>query len=323
MVIEYKEDEIVKTEQFTQKPLIGYINPHGKIINYSTLIGEIGHDNWRNPATPIFLKLISFVIKGESTKWLEDFEFYDLLEKNKYDGFDEVVKRGLEYAQKINYDSYDDFLRELDNMLNVETEFAKSAAKYYKSYWNRDEFATLRYDLVKLFHKLYSNKDFFNSLGRVVYVESESYISKKYHIYDGVKQSKFYHDYLVVQLMSYFKDFLVQYLGYDSIERAMPDSDLILFNNIHDGSHGYTFSDNPRIIETSCTNINERFYNWLLMDWEIQRVPRYYWNEKEKKFELEQINHSFFQTDKEEILGKEIEAIRNQIPRDKRKAYFR
>lgn len=59
------------------------------------------------------------------------------------------------------------------------------------------------------------------------------------------------------------------------------------------------------------------------MDWQIKRVPRYFWNDKSKKFELEQADYIFHKTDKEEILEQEIESIRNQIPRTKRKAYFK
>lgn len=318
MTIDFNEQEILKIEQFTGLPLIGYINPQGKIINYSTLIGEYGHDNWRNPVTPIFLSFVSFVIKNQRMSQYK-FEGYEkLLEMNKYEGFDGIVKRGVDYYSDFNQTSYQAFLDKLQRCFEEENDNAQ-----FYSFSQRDGFEILKTDMVLFFHKLYSNDNFFDSLGRIIYVENRDFIAKKYNIEDNDRLMKFYYEYLIVNLISYMKDFCVQYLGYDSIERATPYSDLNILNNIYDSSNGYTFSNNPRTITTSCTNINERFYNWLLMDWQIQRVPRYFWNEKEKRFKLEQPDYIFHKTNKEEILEKEIEAIRNQIPKTKRKAYFR
>ena len=137
------------------------------------------------------------------------------------------------------------------------------------------------------------------------------------------EKEEFYYSYLIVHLMSYFKDICVQYLGYDSIERAWRIYDVNLFNNIHDASNGYAFSNNPRIIVTSEKNVNERFYNWLLMDWTIQQIPKKVWDDKNKKFIDEDYIFNYINRDKEEIYGKEIESIKRLVKKEDRYKYFR
>ena len=193
--------------------------------------------------------------------------------------------------------------------------------RYAGIYWNE-----LKYDLIKFFEKCYSKRDFFNSFGRIIKVQSMKTICNIYKDWCGEHlngKEDFYYDYYVMELMSHFKDILVQYLGYDSIERATPDSDLNIFNNLYEPSYGYRFSKNPKTILTSSPNPNERFYNWMINDWNIKRVPRMYWNEEEKRFIEEDPSMALYQTEKEEILGKEIESIRREVPKQYRKEYFR
>jgi len=330
MTIEYKEDEILKKEKWMYgKPLIGYINPYGQILDYSMLIGPYGHDNWRNAATPVFLSFISYVVKNyEVSKFLKsEYDFVKVLyEKNKYEGFDDVVKRGLQYDYSENHDTYDEFLQRLNDRVNKEEEKLKSTIEYGGSLRSWDVYRILRYDLVKLFEKLYSNRDFFDSLGRVIYAENSLEVLNKYSMSntnDMRQRDQFYHNYLIVQLMSYMKDICVQYLGYDSIERAWRIGDLNRVNNIYYASNGYTFSNNPRIIVTSEKNINERFYNWLLMDWTIQKIPKKIWDEKNKKFIDENYIFDYVHSEKEEILGKEIGSIKRLVKKEDRYKYFR
>lgn len=327
MTIKYQEDEILNIEKWNyNRPFIGYLNPYGQLLNYCQLVGEYGHDNWRNPATPIFLSFISFVIKNKKIKQLEEAQWdkdRSLFLKNKYEGFDDIVKRGLSYGQDINYHSYDDFLKALNKVLQEEKKSEKIHIKYCETYWDKDPWDKLRYDLAHFFEKCYSNKDFFRSLGRIIAVENRYDICQKYNKKDSWKQHEFYYEYCLIQLMSYFKDIAVQYLGYDSIERAIAEYDLVQINNIQSASNGYTFASNPRLITTSCPNPNERFYNWLLMDWQIQRIPRMLWNEEDQRFIEENTITKYYQTEKEEILGKEIESIKKQVPKEYRKQYFR
>ena len=78
-----------------------------------------------------------------------------------------------------------------------------------------------------------------------------------------------------------------------------------------------------KVITISCTNLNERFYNWLLMEWSIQKIPRMYWSKIEKRFIKGNPISNYYQTEKEEILGKEIESIKREVPKQYRKDYFR
>ena len=326
MIIDYceGEEEIKRREQLTRGPFLGYINPQGQIIDYSVLRGEPGHDNWRNPVTPYYLSFVSYLVLGDN---LESYKekaktnpvFRKMYEKNKYDGFNNSVLRGPgDYGfNNLDYPSFIEYLN--DNIKKV------SNLRFSKDEWSR-----LKYDLMSFFEKCYSKKDFFYSFGRVIKVQSFKNVTKimyrkylqrnGYDNYDDERE--FYREYCIVTLMSYFKDILVQYLGYDSIERAIPEYDINIENNIYWNSQGYTFSPIPSIF-TSCSNINERFYNWLLMDWTVLRVPRMIWNEKEQKFVQESSIIDYYQTEKEIILGKEIESIKREVPKQHRREYFR
>lgn len=331
MTIEYLEDKIIKKEKWNNGPLIGYINPNGKIIDFSVLIGEYGHDNWRNPVTPIFLQYISYIIRDKKVEDLKKFTNYDWYELNKYVGIEDVVKRGYD-SYDLNNDSYDSFLERLHEDFTKKDSYIKKLVNKYNCPLDKiPKNDILQRDILKLYIKLYSKKDFFDSLGRKIYVDNNNSVCEKYKglfIAENFSKSSqeqefYYNNYLIVELMQYFKDILVLYLGYDSIERAWPIGDLNIVNNVHWRSNGYAFMPNPRIITTSAQNINERFYNWLLMDWEIQKVPRKVWNEDKKKFEDEPYVFEYVYKAKEEILGKEIDSIKRLVPREERYKYFR
>ena len=319
MSIEYYEKQIVECEKKYQGPFIGYISPRGHLIDFSILLGKRGHDNWRNPITPVFLRYISYVIMGESLEKYKNSNnnSYKLIyENNKYDGFDDFVIRGL---SSFNYNifDYDTFINMLHNISN----------EIKKIHSSRNEYDYLEYDMMNFFEKCYSKRDFFYSLGRVIKVHNESTVFAIYKNYfesnnmNYYEEKRFYHDYVIMTLMSYFKDIMVQYLRYDSIERALPLDDLHIINNLYDFSNGYTLSQNPSIL-TSCDNPNERFYNWLLMDWNIQVLPKMLWDESNKKFIQSEIN-AYHQTDKEKMLSEEIALIKKKVPKQDRNNFFR
>ena len=317
MTIEYNEEPIEKHESLKHSPFLGYINPSGQIIDYSTILGEPHHDSWRNPVTPLFLNYISYLVLEDDLPFIkkraEDPNkpwYKELYEKNKCDGFDYSVVRGPQYK---NYNDlyYEEFISYLKNGINRVQEYKNSSSE-----WNR-----LKYDLMDFFEKCYSKDDFFRSFGRIVKLYSYEKIietSKNKLIENGYDRSdndKFYEEYRIMTLMSYFKDILVQYLGYDSFARAIPANGIFF-------DYGYAFSDTPRII-TSCSNPNERFFNWILMDWEIQRIPKMIWDDNEKRFIEESNLIDYYQTDKEIVLGQEIDTIRKNVPKQYRKQFFR
>lgn len=143
----------------------------------------------------------------------------------------------------------------------------------------------------------YQNEDFFKGYGRSLFLMSEdSFIDMYEKLYDLGEKSYnerqneieyLYYDYWSRMILSYFKDTLVQYLGYDSVEMV-----------------------SSRTICTSYPNINERFYNYKLMDFNILKVSRMMWDDENKIYRPSPIE---YQTEKEEILEKEIESIKRLV----------
>lgn len=73
MTVQYYESEMDEIEQKKGVPFVGYINPRGQLIDYSTLIGERTHYSTKNPASMMFLQFISYVMKGFSPEELNFF----------------------------------------------------------------------------------------------------------------------------------------------------------------------------------------------------------------------------------------------------------
>ena len=249
--------------------------------------------------------------------WDEDNHTY---KNNKTEGYDEIIKRGFEYFHTYNIRSYHDFLSEVATYYKSRRKIIKDHIKSTYPFWDMHVYETLQNDLMEFFNTIYQTEDFFQALGFTPQVECfEDYIEthkkemeqerKKYSWKENYSNLDFYEDYQIIQLMSYFKDIMVMYLGYDSIERRLTLD-----------SSSFT---KYKSITTSCTNPNEKFYNWLLMDWNVQRIPRMMWNEQEKRFIRENPILPYYQTEKEEILGKEIQSIQKEIPKQYRKEYFR
>lgn len=141
--------------------------------------------------------------------------------------------------------------------------------------------------------------------------------------FEDVDKSNFqYKRYVVEELMSHFKDISVQYLGYDSLERFTTSNKVIKIEPENIENYESYLLSNPRKITTSCLNPNERFFNFLAMDYEVTVLPRYFFNEKTRQFETHPLLE-FYQTDKEKILKKELQSIKRLVPLDKRQQYFR
>ncbi len=322
MAVQYFEYIMDEIEKKKYVPFVGYINPRGQLIDYTTSIGEQTHYSTKNPVSMIFLQFISYIVKGFNPKklkffWDEDGHIY---KNNKTDGFDDVIKRGFNYHIYYNSCSHDDFLQEMNTYYESRQKYIKSYINSQYSFLDMHVYEQLQNDLMIFFKNAYQNKDFFKSVGITPQVECyENYlenhgkeIEEKIKLYSWMSNRSgrdFYNEYQIAQLMSYFKDIIVMYMGYDSIERRLKLSP--------------NKSTRFKVITTSCTNPNERFYNWLLMDWNIQRIPRMYWNEQEKRFIQENPIINYYQTDKEKILSKEITSIKREIPRQLRKEFFR
>lgn len=123
------------------------------------------------------------------------------------------------------------------------------------------------------------------------------------------------------ELLSYFKDICVQYLGYDSLERFKTNGDNLNIPSFGE-YYNFDFLANPRIITSSYPNINERYYNYLLMDWVVHRLPRYNYNEETGLYEKSAFS-MIYQSETEQKLEQEIQSIKKNVPIKERKKYFR
>lgn len=96
-------------------------------------------------------------------------------------------------------------------------------------------------------------------------------------------------------------DFLVQVVGFDKIETQL-----------------------NKVITTSKLNINETFFNYLLMEWKIYQLPRYVIDQDNKK--LKEINNFDYSiannSGLEREMDKEIQLVKKLIPISKRPNYF-
>ena len=83
------------------------------------------------------------------------------------------------------------------------------------------------------------------------------------------------------------------------------------------------FYNTPRVITTSNSDIYERFYNYLLMDWEIYKVPRFVFNNETKMYELEDDTLNTFRQEKNEEIKDEIQSIKKLVPPNERNKFFK
>lgn len=329
MTIEFKEEQILKREQCRREPYIGYFAPDGKLIDYNILLGGEGHDDWSNPVSWAFLSWISYIIKGTSIKELKEWAIdYDMVINNQYPGIDEWVKRGYGIDYDFNYETMEIFLENLNNQIAYIEDLYNSAIKFNYEYdYFVDDYKKFEYKLLLFFRNAYKNGKFFESIQRKITIENPEIIKERLReLYSECNLSmdveREYCNYLTRELLSYFKDICVQYLGYDSIERFKPNGTKIKIPYYYE-DYNYDFLANPRVITSSYLNINERYYNYLLMNWEVHRLPRYNYNEKTGIYEKESEFFTYYQSEKERNLEFEIKNIKKIVPIKERYKYFR
>ena len=316
MTVEFKEEEIVGEERFHRQPYAGYFAPNGDLVDFNEMFGGRGHDDWQNIVSQTFLFFVSYAIKGTSIERLKrersNLVSKDYIENVKYPGLDEYVIRGLGIWLNYNLDDFDTFLEKLDTLI-----------KNNKPSVYSDEYFKFRYQLLLFFKNAYANKSFFETVGRKIEVSSREVFASEHPWLDTKdirRTENLYRENIMLELMKYFKDIAVMYLGYDSIERFKPDGKAV---EIPSWNEGHKFNEpRPRIITSSYPNINERYYNYLLMDWDVHRLPNYIFNEKTGLYEKSDFN-LFYQSETEENLGKEIQSIKKLVPLKERQKYFR
>ena len=306
MAIEFEEEKIVKKEKESKMAFVGYFSPKEELIDYNIYSISNHHDDWRNSVALTFLAWVSYILKDTNVNDLDD----ELRNNNMYPGISEIVKFGYDEDSDINYYSYEVIL----NVLLTEVNYLKELYKYNKP----SGYAEFEYKLMLFFEKAYSNNTFFETVGRKFSIENPDSVReklrRKYKECDEYDINDLYQNSVKKQLLSYLKDVCVQYLGYDSIERFKPDGKPIIITD------NYDFLDNPRVITTSYRNVNDRFYNYLLMDWIVNKQPKYRFNNSTNMYELD---NNYYISENEEMLSKEIESIKKYVPRKDRYKYFR
>lgn len=320
MTIEFKEERITSREIEIREPYVGYFTPNGKLIDYNVLLGENCHDAWRNPVSWAFLSWVCYIIKGTSIEDLKEWVYPNLVANNQYPGINEYVIRGIGNTYDFNYDNIDCFLQTLYRRI-----------EYIEDTWHvlgkMEGWLAFEYELLLFFRNAYKDKKFFDTIQRKITIENPDTIKKilKYKYRNcnltDRKLEDIYCDYLKRELLSYFKEICIQYLGYDALERFTPTGKLI---EIPYRTHEYDFDflANPRVITSSYPNVNERYYNYLIMGWDVHKIPRYYYNEQTGLYEKSDFNICY-QSEREQKLEQEIQSIRKIKPIKERKKYFR
>lgn len=318
------QQQIIYEEFYNNGLFIGYISPDGKVIDFTKLLGESSHEGWNNIVSDAFLSFISYVVKGTSIKKLEGENLSERFIRDiKYTDSDEYAFRGVwpAWGLRVYSNDYDSVIKTLDEKLKYnqfcydekEPEFCRQIYVFFKNAYTNKSF-----------------KSFFETIDRKIYVTSKddflksNNYSKSFDFFSYNIMINKYMNHLKMELMQYFKDIAVMYLGYDSVERFNPNGKLIKnsYHKKYSKDPLCYFAKNPRIITTSYSNVNERFYNLLLMNWDVHKLPRYRWNEQILKYEKEPFYLNFHETEKEKILGEEIKSIKRLVPIEDRHNYF-
>lgn len=322
MTIEFKQKQIEKKEERIRKPYVGYFSPSGELIDFNQLFGRRGHGEWKNPVSQSFLAWVSYIVTGE---FIESYRNSSLgkhfpkdIENNEYPNIKEFVIRGYN-SSNWNECNIDLFIKALNDKVN-------HLKKVYETVGSLKGFNEFEYCLLLFFKNAYRDKNFFEAINRKIVVSNPSIIKEELEkIYSSTENTNinpYYCNHLKMELMSYFKDICVQYLGYDSLEEFKPNGSVIKIPSLYE-EFNFDFLANPRIISSSYPNINERFYNYLLMDWAVHRLPRYNYNEKTGIYEQEPEYWLIYQSETEQKLEKEIQSIRRLVPINERYKYFR
>lgn len=318
MAINFEKEKIKNIELKTGVPVAGFFSPNDELIYCRGT-----HYSWANPVSLIFLKYITFVITNET----KDNEFSLILQKNNEEKYKEMIKDDLDeliFRGYVSYYSYKTkpFNEFYEEIIKEKELYEEIIEKDHSTLY--DKFSL---DLLNFFEKAYINGDYINSIQKITRVDNEKTIRKKiieeYNLTENDKYTcdKYVEKKIKKELLSTFKDICIQYVGYDALERFMPSGRKIDIpvNEEYDKF----FYNTPRVITTSDSDIYERFYNYLLMDWEIYKVPKYIFNNETNMYELEDETLNTFRQEKNEEIKDEIQSIKKLVPPNERNKFFK
>lgn len=98
---------------------------------------------------------------------------------------------------------------------------------------------------------------------------------------------------------SFIQDFAVQTMDFDKVESQL-----------------------KKTITTSKININEAFFNYLIMDFDVINLPKIIYHENENSF-IQMKHNDFITTSKEKEFEEEVKLIKKYIPYNERRKYFK
>ncbi|MBR4178752.1 MAG: hypothetical protein IKR57_05355 [Bacilli bacterium] len=287
MHIDFYGEIFDKYERFHSKPYLGFFSPKGDLVDYNTELGG-SHGNLGNLVSWTFLLWIkqNNIIKNVNLSSVDILAYL-----NPSTG-------GIKNADIACYDF---------NVSSNLTMLQKDLLNYLDKVGDNDHFIELinkRVD-IDLFPKSIL-KDRKISMGSDGAYEIEKVF--------GTENTR--------RLLMFLKDICIQHLGYDAIERIKPNNEEIVFPQyfyLYPDDY-MTYFDKPRIISSTYNNVNERFYNYLLMDWVVKKMNRYLYNEDKKEFV---VDTTFFESDRDADFKSEIETIKKHVPIRERIKYFR
>ena len=315
---EFIFDQIKAQELASGTLFLGYFSPNGILYDFNTDLGIENHYSITNPVPLTYLKYISFII-SDLTK---DSEYAKFLSESNPEKFKELIDESVNELVFRGYDSYytgtvqsfDKFYTSLNDELNTCEEKIKSG--------NGSKFDRFKLDLLRFFSNAYRDGSFIKSTGLTIRMDDLSLIKKELlentelDGFDSNDINELIERRVSKEMLTFFKDLCIRYLGYDSIERYNKEGEKIKIPG-NPALYDDHFFASPRVITTSHVDIYERYYNYILMDWYIQKVPKYVFNENTGLFELDNGLNPFIEQ-KEEGLKEELKILKkNYAPKDR------
>ena len=325
MAHEFIYDEIKEHELRYKTPFLGYFSPNGEVYSFNDGKNIGTHYLPSHPVPETYLKYVSYVINNQ----FKTGSYGTFLKENKpnqykeltHDDINELVFRGSDSYNSGIVTPFDDFYSGLLNETDELTEKIKD-----QFYTMNDKF---KLELLKFFVNAYKDGNFIKSTGRKTRVDSPILLEKKILEENNLDRNMdiFELNSLVEktsnkQILTFFKDICVRFLGYDSIEKFdVNEKELTIPEN--DDDYDTFFYSNPRVITTSHYDIFDRYYNYILMDWYIKKVPRQIYNENTGKFEEELPFVNTHIEQKEEAVREELLCLRKAYPPKERARFFK
>jgi len=285
MTIDFYGKEIDKYEHEHERAYVGYISPMGNLVDYNAKSGG-KHNTISNIVSWTFLMWIKEFIH------FEDLDLKDVLINATFDHTTgEIKNASIPESNKTNLELLK-LQRDLINFLTI----MENNPDFVSKVRERID-VNLIPDVVKRERKVLSLKN-------VTSFE----IARVY----GLGNTR--------NLLALLKDICIEYLGYDSIEKISPNGEYLDFKDYSKSDIKYYLR--PRTIMTSHSDINVRFFNYLLMDYKITQVLGYKYNSSKGIFERDCELSYLMNSSKDSEYAEEIKNIKKLVPIKEREKYF-